>query len=109
MTLTERTDRLQELQAELQAARTAQAMYQANATEAYALAADYNPGTANMAYTKYAVRSKGQALIWGRRAAELASEIAALEKPAAAAADVDLTAAQCAAVDETFGFVRVAA
>lgn len=108
MTLTERTDRLQQLRDELKAAQEAQAMYQANATEAYALAADHRPGTANMAYTKYAVRCKGQAMVWARRVGELLCEIAALEKPACFA-PVELSAEQCAAVDDTHNFCAVAA
>lgn len=110
MTLTECTDRLQQLQSELQAARTAQAMYQSHASEAYALAAEQMRDGPRSAYTAYGVRCKDQARSWGMRSGELMVEIAALESGRASlAAPVVLNAEQCAAVDDTAGLCGVAA
>lgn len=104
MTITERADRLAQLREELAKAEQAHSLYQSNAAEGYALAADHQPGPSHTAYTRYAVRCKGQALVWGSRCGELMVEIAALQAgPASLAAPVVLTAEQCAAVDETIG------
>lgn len=109
MHITERADRLEQLRAELQSARTAQAMYQSYSTEAYALAAEHQPGASHAAYTSYAVRTRGMAMTWSRRAAELTLQIYELEQPGAERAPVSLTAEQLAAVDDTHNFRAVAA
>ena len=109
MTITERADRLAQLREELAKAQQAHSLYQSNATEGYALAADHQPGPTHTAYTRYAVRCKGQALVWGQRCGELLVEIRELEKPAAAAVPFEVSAEQCAAVDDTHHFGRVAA
>jgi predicted YcjX-like family ATPase len=104
MTPTERADRLAQLKQELQKAQQAQSLYQGQASEAYALAAEQVREQTRHAYTAYGVRCKAQALSWGRRCGELMCEIAAIEGwPAALAAPVALSAEQCAAVDDTMG------
>ena len=111
MTLTERADRLEQLRVELSQAVRAQAVHNSHAAEGYALAAEHQPCTSgHTCWTAYAVRSGRQAIAWRRRAAELEAEIAALERvPAAFAAPASVSAAQCAAVDDTHNFRAVAA
>lgn len=100
----ERADRLEQLKLELAQAQQAVSLYQAQATEAYALAAEQEREQSRSAYTAYGVRSKDQARSWGLRVSELKIEIAALENGRAAlAVPIVLGAAQCAAVDDTAG------
>lgn len=100
---------IEELKKQLAQAQQAQAQYDAQATEAYALAAEQQPGVNHSSYVSYAVRCRGQAMVWGRRVGELLCEIKAIEQPATAASRFELSAAQLAAVDDTAGLCGVAA
>lgn len=93
---------LAKLRQQLADAQQAQRFYNESADEAYALAAEHQPGVNHSAYVAYAVRCRGQAMVWGRRVGELMCDIKAAETPATAARVV-LTAEQLAAVDETAG------
>lgn len=93
---------IEELRKQLAQAQQNQAFYNEQNTEAYALAAEHQPGVTHSAYVAYAIRCAGQAMVWGRRVGELMCEIKAIEQPASAVR-VTLTPAQCAAMDECAG------
>ena len=101
MTLTERTDRLEQLKLELAAAEKARDYYNQVANEARDQSYEERAPQARDAFMSHAMKLRAQATRYANSVYEITKEIAALE----GAATVVLTSEQCAAMDETHAAV----
>lgn len=80
------------------------AHYNDMAAEVKAMAAERETPQGREATMQAAMRYKAQALVWDREVCRLTAELQAVPNALSS-----ISAERCAAVDETYGFVKVAA